>query len=774
MKRTAVLFFAACLTALSVQATSNAAPAVPGGTFTPNAQSLAVSAADRAADSGLDALHKSPDEAFVRHAVYQGGNPGKRDLYYVSYDRTYKGLPVIGGDAVVATDASGKVLDTVSAPKGDLSVKTAATITGKQAEAVAKSQLSKVDSVVGTTLSVLAGGKGTLVYETIVTGYNKTNGAPSRLHVYVDATTGAVAGSKDDSMAGTGTSQWNGPNPLTIATSNNSTVDSTRPGLQCVDLSSGAPFTESSNQFGNGQASNKETGCVDVLWSTQHEWDMLKNWLGRNGIDGNGRGFTVKVGLADVNAYWTGDHIEIGHNQANQWIGSMDVVGHEHGHAIDQYTPGGAGSEAGLGEGTGDIFGALTEAYTNEPAPYDTPDYTVGEMINLVGNGPIRDMQNPSSVNNDPNCYSSSIPGTEVHKAAGPLNHWFYLLAEGSAKSPTCNNSTVSGIGIQNAGKVFYNAMLLKTSGMTYKRYRTATLTAAKNLDPTCAQFNATKAAWDAVSVTAQSGDPTCTSTPTNDFSLALNPSSATVQAGSSATSTVQTTTTTGNAQTVALTASGQPSGVSVSFSPSSVTSGSSSTMTVATTSSVAAGTYTITVKGAGSTSHTVNYTLTVAGQPPANDFSVSLSPTSGSTDAGNSVTSTVATSTTTGSSQTVTFSASGLPTGATATFAPSSVTSGSSSTLTIATAASTTPGAYSVTITGSGTNVTHSATFSLTVTGTTPGCGGVQPWSASQSYVPGDTVSYNGHKWNSTWYSTGAEPGAPGSWAVWQDAGAC
>lgn len=71
------------------------------------------------------------------------------------------------------------------------------------------------------------------------------------------------------------------------------------------------------------------------------------------------------VGLNQVNAYWTGDHIDVGHNNAGQWITSLDVVGHEEGHAIDQYTPGGAGSEAGLGEGTGDILGAMTESYTN-------------------------------------------------------------------------------------------------------------------------------------------------------------------------------------------------------------------------------------------------------------------------------------------------------------------------------------------------------------------------------------------------------------------------
>ncbi|WP_344619333.1 M28 family peptidase [Dactylosporangium salmoneum] len=66
--------------------------------------------------------------------------------------------------------------------------------------------------------------------------------------------------------------------------------------------------------------------------------------------------------------------------------------------------------------------------------------------------------------------------------------------------------------------------------------------------------------------------------------------------------------------------------------------------------------------------------------------------------------------------------------------------------------------------------------TASPTVSPTTPpaGCGGLQAWSATKPYVPGDKVSYNGHRYSSTWYSTGAEPGAPGSWSVWTDDGAC
>jgi len=125
-------------------------------------------------------------------------------------------------------------------------------------------------------------------------------------------------------------------------------------------------------------------------------------------------------------------------------------------------------------------------------------------------------MYNPGALGDD-NCYSSSIPSEEVHAAAGPGNHWFYLLAQGTSgngqpASTTCNNTTITGVGIQQAIKVMYNAMLLKTSSSSYLKYRTWTLTAAKTLGAgNCSLFNTVKAAWTAVSVPAQSADPTCT-----------------------------------------------------------------------------------------------------------------------------------------------------------------------------------------------------------------------------------------------------------------------
>jgi hypothetical protein len=106
---------------------------------------------------------------------------------------------------------------------------------------------------------------------------------------------------------------------------------------------------------------------------------------------------------------------------------------------------------------------------------------------------------------------------------------------------------------------------------------------------------------------------PGCGSTTGNDFSISDSPTSGTVTAGGSTTTTVSTAVTSGSAQTVNLAASGLPSGATASFNPTSVTAGGSSTATISTSSTTPAGTYSITITGTGaSATHTVTYSLTV------------------------------------------------------------------------------------------------------------------------------------------------------------------
>ncbi|MFI7281511.1 M4 family metallopeptidase [Micromonospora chersina] len=503
--------------------TAAAVQAAPPGPAAPDAAQARAIAADSARALVADRpayLHASSDEAFVQKPVISS-----EGTQYVPYERTYKGLPVVGGDFVLATDAAGNLkYASVAQQQAIGSLATTPKLTSAAAAKTARAQLKTVSTVEGTNLVVYTlGATPALAWETTVRGTDAEG--PSRLTVDVDARTGAVLRKQERIVHGTGTGAWNGPSPLTLNTTLSggtySMKDPSVTNLSCQDAATNTTFSGSDDVWGNGTATNKETGCVDALFAAQTEHKMLAQWLGRNGADGNGGYWPIRVGLNDQNAYYDGTQVQIGKNTSGQWIGSLDVVAHEIGHGIDDHTPGGI-SGAGTQEFVADTFGAATEWFANEPSTYDAPDFLVGEKVNLVGSGPIRNMYNPSALG-DPNCYSSSIPSTEVHAAAGPGNHWFYLLANGSSPtngqpaSSTCNGSSVTGLGIQKAMKIMYNAMLLKTSSSSYLKYRVWTLQAAKNLYPTsCTEFNAVKAAWNAISVPAQTGEATCTgSTPT-------------------------------------------------------------------------------------------------------------------------------------------------------------------------------------------------------------------------------------------------------------------
>ncbi len=103
-------------------------------------------------------------------------------------------------------------------------------------------------------------------------------------------------------------------------------------------------------------------------------------------------------------------------------------------------------------------------------------------------------------------------------------------------------------------------------------------------------------------------------------------------------------------------------------------------------------------------------------GSPPPNDFSMSASPSTVTVAPGGSASPTINTTVTSGSSQSVVLSASGLPNGATASFNPTPVNSGNSSTMTITTATTTPTGTSTVTVKGTGTSATHSTSVTLVV----------------------------------------------------------
>ena len=110
---------------------------------------------------------------------------------------------------------------------------------------------------------------------------------------------------------------------------------------------------------------------------------------------------------------------------------------------------------------------------------------------------------------------------------------------------------------------------------------------------------------------------------------------------------------------------------------------------------------------------HPPTRTITVNGPP---DFSLAVSPTLQSIAQGGNTTYTATATAGTGFTGNVSFSVSGLPSGASASFNPPSVSTSGSSTMTVSAGAATPVGSYTLTVTATSGALSHAATTALTV----------------------------------------------------------
>lgn len=205
--------------------------------------------------------------------------------------------------------------------------------------------------------------------------------------------------------------------------------------------------------------------------------------------------------------------------------------------------------------------------------------------------------------------------------------------------------------------------------------------------------------------------------TPNPDFSLTASPSSQSVAIGNPTSYSLTLTATNGFSGTTNLNASGLPNGVTTSFNPPSISGSGTSQLTIATTSSVAPGTYPFTVTAtSGSLTHSVSLTLDVTA---AADFSLAITPSTQSVQPGSSTNYTATITAQNGYTAATSFTVTGLPTGATAKFTPTAITGSGSAQLAISTASTTAAGSYPLAIAASSGSFSHSASATLVVSAT-------------------------------------------------------
>jgi Zn-dependent metalloprotease len=530
MNRSALIAAATAVVTATALGLTSATTATGAPTASPVPTPAAAVAKARAAiTSNLTALRATTADAFVVKDVIVDADGSS----HVRMDRTIGGLEVLGGDVVVhqAKDGAFKGASLTLSRSANVARTPKLSVATATAKAVTKGLKAE-----GKPSLVIEARKGAprLAYLVTAAG-TQADGTPSLVTTTVDALTGAKLISEQhiETATGDGKSLYSGTVPLetTAATGGFTLTDATRGGgftadaknqtdsILCQLLQIGCPtptkYTDADNHWGTGLNSDRATAAVDAHYGAATTFDYYKNVHGRNGIFGDGKGVPSRVhyGTNYVNAFWDGKQMTYGDgdNVAAGPLVSIDVAGHEMSHGVTEHTAAltYSGESGGLNEATSDIFGTLVEFYSNNAS--DPGDYYIGEEI-MKDRPALRFMDKPSRDGQSPDCYTSDVGNLDVHYSSAIANHFAYLLAEGTGaktigglphNSPTCNSSTVTGIGHDKLGKIWYRALTTyMTSGTTYAQARTATLNAATDLYGANSNERATvAAAWSAVAV---------------------------------------------------------------------------------------------------------------------------------------------------------------------------------------------------------------------------------------------------------------------------------
>ncbi|MFB6769553.1 M4 family metallopeptidase [Streptomyces sp. NPDC056337] len=466
---------------------------------------------------------------------------------HVRYDRTYRELPVLGGDFVLHLAPDGDFRGADRATEAEVSLPTvtpklsapkAADLAANALRAANPGELLKKLTAKPQLVVDALHGTPKLAWRTNAAAMDPV-GNPVARTVLTDAGTGARIDAWDtiETAAGDGESLYGGKVPLETTSSGSSyqLKDPTRGATYtgdaenqtdlcflgiCLVRAPSTLFTDADNHWGTGSAGDRASAAVDAQYGTDVTWDYYKDVHGRSGIAGDGKGSYNRVHYGNKynNAFWDDSCfcMTYGDGDGSTFgpLVSLDVAGHEMSHGVTSSTAAltYSGESGGLNEATSDIFGTLVEWHAGNAT--DPGDYLIGEKVvrNGFGRDALRYMDKPSRDGSSADCWSTAVGDLDVHYSSGIANHFAYLLAEGSGagtvggvrySSPTCDGSSVSGIGRDKLGDVWYRALTVyMTSSTDYAGARTATLSAAGDLYGTdSAEYAAVGAAWSAVSV---------------------------------------------------------------------------------------------------------------------------------------------------------------------------------------------------------------------------------------------------------------------------------
>lgn len=235
--------------------------------------------------------------------------------------------------------------------------------------------------------------------------------------------------------------------------------------------STAVDFLDTDNNWTAAEYDNaaKDNSALDIHWGTQRTYDYFRQRHNRRSFDGADARLEsyVHYGVNLDNAFWDGWRMVYGDGGSRYAsLTAVDVVGHEVGHGVCQYTAGliHYDQPAALNEGLSDIWGACVEQFTDS-----TKDiWSTGGEIDLNNPDGLRSLRNPK-LTFCPDTYRGQY--YTVHRFAEPhmnstiLSHWFYLVSQGGTGTNDLGRTyAVAGIGIRRAAQIVYH---LETAYLT-------------------------------------------------------------------------------------------------------------------------------------------------------------------------------------------------------------------------------------------------------------------------------------------------------------------
>ncbi len=248
------------------------------------------------------------------------------------------------------------------------------------------------------------------------------------------------------------------------------------------------------------------TGGVSAHADTAEVYDYYLDVLGRTSFDGNGAPVDVSIlynpqksagGYA--NAFWDPSREQLAFGDSGHLEAAVDVIGHEFTHAVISFVVGGPeggsvldyGESGALNEAMADIMGTLIENKSGSGR------WLLGEDSQL---GAVRNLADPTSISTSMgpyrDTYASRYQGSSddagEHVNSTIFSHAAYLMMTDPA---------TAGISDDMWATVFYHAMYRLSADSVFTDGRAAVLSAARALGFTAAQQTAIADAFDTVGI---------------------------------------------------------------------------------------------------------------------------------------------------------------------------------------------------------------------------------------------------------------------------------